>query len=390
MSASNSKLRANIHWLASFAASVAALAATWFVYQQTDDLGETIQRKKPSKAPFVQLANFDFSEFEKAETTIKNPSKWGADHPGSLFVSERFLLEDGVLRNPETASFYRHSDGRFIDNAWFLGFPTLKKLLGTPKLHLQDSDDDGFTNEEEWSAKTDPTDPKSHPLLVSKLFFVKQTEVSNRIRLKQVLKTASGEEQITIERVDAKLPPWLQTPKRYIDKINAIKFQQPTLKKDQCIGDVTLFREDGKPETAYSIGDPHIKFLSIEHLTDVKVPLDRARFIDTKSGRERIATKPTFSNDSKDPALVAEADFAEKSISLTLRYTQGPMDYQTEPGKSIELTSKTGEKEIYKVKDSTATSVLLIDAKGSEVQISPETQTSQSSPPTRSLSVDKP
>jgi hypothetical protein len=390
MSALNSKIKANIHWLASLVAGVAAFAATWFVYQETDELSETIRRKKPSKAPLIKLADFDFSQFEKAETTVKNPAKWSADHPGSLFVSERFLLEDGVLRNPETASFYRHSDGRFIDNAWFLGFPTLKKLLGTPKLHLQDSDEDGFTNEEEWSAKTDPTDPKSHPLLVSKLFFVRQTEVSNRIRLKQVVRLASGEEQITIERIDAKLPPWLQTPKRYADKINAIKFQQPTLKKDQCIGDLTLLREDGKPESAYSIGDPHIKLVSIEHLTDVKVPLDRVRFTDTKSGRERIATKPTFSNDSKDPALVAEADFAEKSISLTLRYAPAPMEYQTEPGKSIELTSKTGEKEIYKVKDSTATSVFLIDAKGSEVQISSESQPPQASTPIRPLSVDKP
>jgi hypothetical protein len=369
---------------------VAALAGTWFVYQETDDLSETIHRKKPSSAPVVKLADFDFSEFEKAEATLKNPAKWSADHAGSLFVSERFLLEDGVLRNPETASFYRHSDGRFIDNAWFLSFPSLMKLLGTPKLHLQDSDEDGFTNEEEWSAKTDPTDPKSHPLLVSKLFFVKQTEVNNRIRLKQVVKSASGEEQITIERIDAKLPPWLQTPKKYADKINALKFQQPTLKKDQCIGEVTLYREEGKPETAYSIGDPHIKLLSIEHLTDVKVPLDRVRFIDTKSGRERIATKPTFSNDSKDPALVAEADFADKSISLTLRYPPSPMDYQTEPGKSIELTSKTGEKEIYKIKDSTVNSVLLIDSKGSEIQVSAEIQTPQASSPTRSSSVNKP
>jgi hypothetical protein len=390
MSGLNSKLKANLHWLASFAASIIALGATWFVYQQTDDLSETIHHKRPSKAPLVKLADFDFSEFDKAETALKNPAKWSADHSGSLFVSERFLLEDGVLRNPETASFYRHTDGRFIDNAWFLSFPSLKKLLGTPKLHLQDSDEDGFTNEEEWSAKTDPTDPKSHPHLVSKLFFVKQTEVNNRIRLKQVAKTASGEEQVTVERVDAKLPPWLQTPKKYADKINALKFQQPTLKKEQCIGEVTLLREEGKPETAYSIGDPHIKLLSIEHLTDVKVPLDRVRFIDTKSGRERIATKPTFSNDSKDPTLVAEADFADKSISLTLRYTPSPMDYQTEPGKSIELTSKTGEKEVYKIKDSTATSVLLIDSKGSEIQVSGENQPMQATPPTRSSNADRP
>jgi hypothetical protein len=287
-----------------------------------------------------------------------------------------------VLRNPETASFYRHSDGRFIDNAWFLGYPSLKKLLGTPKLHLQDSDEDGFTNEEEWAAKTDPTDPKSHPSLLSKLFFVKQTEMSNRIRLKQI-QNIGGEEQITIERLDATLPPWLQAPKKYSDKINALKFQQPTLKKNQAIGDIKLLREEGKPGTEYSIGDPHIKLVSIEHLTDVKIPLDRVRFTDTKSGRERIATKPTFSNDSKDPALVLEADFAQKAISLSLRYTLNPMEFQTEPGKSIELVSSSGKKEIYKVKDSTSTHVILVDESGTEVQVSAQTQTSQPSAPPR-------
>ena len=382
MSSLKSKVSDNSHWLSAAFAGVLSLVVTWFIYQQTDELSEVIHSKRPNEAKSPKVTPLDLSLLDKAETALKNPTKWSADHPSSLFVSERFLLEDGVLRNPETASFYRHSDGRFIDNAWFLGYPSLKKLLGTPKLHLQDSDEDGFTNEEEWAAKTDPTDAKSHPPLISKLFFVKQTEISNRIRLKQI-QTIAGEEQITIERLDASLPPWLQAPKKYSDKINAIKFQQPTLKKNQCIGDIKLLREEGKPDTEYSIGDPHIKVLSIEHLTDVKVPLDRVRFTDTKSGRERIATKPTFSNNSKDPALVVEADFAQKAISLSLRYSPNPAEYQTEPGKSIELVSKTGEKEIYKVKDSSSTYALLVDQNGAEVQISAQTQTPQSVPSPR-------
>ena len=388
MSSLKSKISDNTHWLSAAFAGVLSLIVTWFIYQQTDELSEAIHSKKPQEAKSQKLAPLDLSPFQRAEASLKNPTKWSADHPGNLFVSERFLLEDGVLRNPETASFYRHSDGRFIDNAWFLGYPSLKKLLGTPKLHLQDSDEDGFTNEEEWAAKTDPTDQKSHPPLISKLFFVKQTEISNRVRLKQIQNIA-GEEQITIERLDAPLPPWLQAPKKYSDKINALKFQQPTLKKNQAIGDIKLQREEGKADTEYSIGDSHIKLVSIEHLTDVKVPLDRVRFVDTKSGRERIATKPTFSNNSKDPSLVLEADFAQKAISLSLRYTLSPMEYQTEPGKSIELVSNTGEKETYKVKDSTSAYVILVDQLGKEIQVSAQAQAPQpvSSPPSPSPSV---
>ena len=382
MNSLKSKIGDNSHWLSAAFAGILSVTITWFIYQQTDELSEVIHGKKPKEAKSAKLTPLDLSSIERAEAALKTPTKWSADHPSSLFVSERFLLEDGVLRNPETASFYRHSDGRFIDNAWFLGYPSLKKLLGTPKLHLQDSDEDGFTNEEEWAAKTDPTDPKSHPPLISKLFFVKQTETSNRIRLKQI-QNVGGEEQITIERLDAPLPPWLQAHKKYSDKINAIKFQQPTLKKNQSIGDIKLLKEEGKPDTEYSIGDPHIKLISIEHLTDVKVPLDRVRFTDTKSGRERIATKPTFSNNSKDPVLVLEADFAQKAVSLSLRYTPNPMEYQTEPGKAIELLSNTGEKETYKVKDSTSAYVILVDQRGTEIQVSAQTQTPQSSPSPR-------
>lgn len=121
MSSLKSKISDNTHWLSAAFAGVLSLIVTWFIYQQTDELSEAIHSKKPQEAKSQKLTPLDLSPFQRAEASLKNPTKWSADHPGNLFVSERFLLEDGVLRNPETASFYRHSDGRFIDNAWFLG-----------------------------------------------------------------------------------------------------------------------------------------------------------------------------------------------------------------------------------------------------------------------------
>jgi hypothetical protein len=61
-----------------------------------------------------------------------------------------------------------------IPNTWWLEHRIDPGYADSPK---RDPDADGFSNEEEFAAKTDPNNPKAHPQLVSKLSFVRDDSV---------------------------------------------------------------------------------------------------------------------------------------------------------------------------------------------------------------------
>lgn len=61
-----------------------------------------------------------------------------------------------------------------VPNEWFL---ENKIDLGFADALTRDQDDDGFNNQEEYAAKTDPDDKKNHPALIQKLRFVKYESI---------------------------------------------------------------------------------------------------------------------------------------------------------------------------------------------------------------------
>jgi hypothetical protein len=66
-----------------------------------------------------------------------------------------------------------------IDNQWFLKY---RIDIGFADSAERDPDGDGFSNLEEFQAKTDPSDPKSHPALIAKLSYVDQEKVQWMVR----------------------------------------------------------------------------------------------------------------------------------------------------------------------------------------------------------------
>ncbi|EDY20219.1 hypothetical protein CfE428DRAFT_2143 [Chthoniobacter flavus Ellin428] len=89
---------------------------------------------------------------------------------GSLFLAATCL-------SAEPARYKDSLTGREIPDAWFLqnGLP-----LDDPKVPLQDPDQDGFTNEDEWREHTDPKNKESHPAYHTKLFLERVEEVAFR------------------------------------------------------------------------------------------------------------------------------------------------------------------------------------------------------------------
>lgn len=133
------------------------------------------------------IAPLDTEAIAKAESLAKSPAKWksraelppDAPERGSLLVSRRYLLKDGKLIDPlAEGSEQLHPP---ITNEWLL----VNGLDYTDMaIKEKDSDGDGFSNFEEFEAKTNPNDPKDAPRSFNKLKLVEFKPVPFRLEFK--------------------------------------------------------------------------------------------------------------------------------------------------------------------------------------------------------------
>jgi len=93
---------------------------------------------------------------------------------GSLFLA-------GACALGEPSRYKDSLTGREIPDAWFRqnGLP-----LDGPEVLMQDPDQDGFTNEDEWRGQTDPKNQESHPPYYTKLFLERVEHVAFRLIFK--------------------------------------------------------------------------------------------------------------------------------------------------------------------------------------------------------------
>jgi len=136
----------------------------------------------PTKpTPNDQFQKPDLSVIEKAITEATEPAKWQPDTTGakgSLFVSRKYLLKDGKLLDPIEGGEMLHPP---IPNAWF---DENRLDLSNSRIKEIDSDGDGFSNLEEYDAKTKPNDKTSTPPSFTKLQLVAYKPVPFRIIFK--------------------------------------------------------------------------------------------------------------------------------------------------------------------------------------------------------------
>lgn len=131
---------------------------------QSDELPATLESRAEGATEFV----------EKTQTWV-TPSKGdGAKQKQvPLFVSVPIVEAGGKLidmSDPEAPQLRPP-----VTNAWLMS--NNLDYLNSSVLS-QDPDGDGFTNQEEWEAKTLPVDPQSHPPYAEKLIFAsRQQEV---------------------------------------------------------------------------------------------------------------------------------------------------------------------------------------------------------------------
>ena len=133
------------------------------------------------------IPSLNLDAVRQAAVLADSPAKWksssdlpeGTTERGSLLVSRRYLLKDGKLIDPlSEGSEQLHPP---ISNDWLLA-----NGLDYTDMNIKekDSDDDGFSNLEEFEKKTNPNDPKDAPASFNKLKLVGFKPVPFRLEFK--------------------------------------------------------------------------------------------------------------------------------------------------------------------------------------------------------------
>jgi hypothetical protein len=171
--------KTNAHWLALSTVAAASIGATCLLLQDELELPDRHAKLRPREISSAKLPPLDLSAHSRALVNLETPGQWAITYPTPLFVSEPYLLESDGPRRPKEGSLHRHSTlSQPIPNQWFLDN---KLPLRTPNVALDDTDGDGFTNEDEWWWGTDPNERTHYPPLATRLAYLPQKPAPNRI-----------------------------------------------------------------------------------------------------------------------------------------------------------------------------------------------------------------
>lgn len=159
------------------------LACSVLLIQRVQGFGGAFSAALANPKPKEDVPPLVLSSIEAARKALEAPPQWRENDSraqeedgktrkrGSLFVADRYVIENNLPKPPGGVSFYKDSfSGKDIPNGWFMDH---RLPLLDPEVRLQDPDKDGFLNEDEWRAGTDPNKKESHPPYYTKLF-VKQ------------------------------------------------------------------------------------------------------------------------------------------------------------------------------------------------------------------------
>lgn len=155
-------LKANYDKFLLMAAGLVLGAVALFVAGDASSIGERFVQPQflRSGAPFAP--DQTIANLEKDRATMDTRTDW-KEAPGSLFVSREYIVRDGRL-----IDILQGDEEIFpgIPNKWIQQY---RLDYSDAKLPERDTDEDGFTNLEEFLAQTNPRDPASRPPAWTKL-----------------------------------------------------------------------------------------------------------------------------------------------------------------------------------------------------------------------------
>ncbi|MEP6672566.1 MAG: Amuc_1099 family pilus-like system protein [Chthoniobacter sp.] len=186
--------------------TVALLACAILIFLRVQSFGEKFSDAVASVIPNNKVPPVPLDRIDQAKEKLQTPPQWtnpvgakGEPLRGSLFVSDHYIISpEGTPQKPDIVDLYKDSlTGEKIPSKWFLdnNLPLLDA-----KVPMQDPDKDGFTNEDEWRAKTDPNNKDSHPPYWTKLFLKHFEKVAFRLVFKSYDGIPTGPKKDPIEK----------------------------------------------------------------------------------------------------------------------------------------------------------------------------------------------
>lgn len=183
----------------------------------------------------------DLSGLQRANEALEKPAMWqpGKD-AGSLFVSEKYVISENRPQRIKELTI------QGVPSAWF---ETYGLDVLDPNVLNEDPDGDGFTNHEEFEAKTDPTNKASHPPYYLKLRLVRFIQVPFRLILQAYDGDPAKPESLSfqINTVDVRQPTQFPKLNEMIanTKFKIVKFEHkvvtnPSTGTDQDVSEVTV------------------------------------------------------------------------------------------------------------------------------------------------------
>jgi hypothetical protein len=238
--------------------TVALLACAVLIFLRVQSFGEKFSDAVATVIPNNKVPPVPLDRIDQAKEKLQTPPEWinpldDKKQPvrGSMFVADHYIINQaGTPEKPEFTNLYKDSlTGDVIPSKWFLdnNLPLLD-----PKVPTQDPDKDGFTNEDEWRAKTDPNNKDSHPPYYSKLFMKRFEKVPFRL----VLKGYDGDPKKTkdyskfsfqIDTLDLKQPSeflnlgnMVPNTKFKLDKFEFKEAFNPKIEEKEDVSELTL------------------------------------------------------------------------------------------------------------------------------------------------------
>ena len=157
------------------AVAFALIACSGWLSYQALSFPEVFADRNSNKKPDNTVNPPDTKSVDDAAALAENPRSW-SPHEGSLFVSRPYVLKDGKIFDPLEAGEPLHPP---ITNPWLQKY---NLDYGDVNVKNQDPDKDGFSNLEEFTHGTDPTNPNSHPSYHTKLRLTKFDPVPFRLK----------------------------------------------------------------------------------------------------------------------------------------------------------------------------------------------------------------
>lgn len=238
--------------LAVFAVLLIGVAVMLFLSAQS--FGEKFSDAMSPAMKSDKVPEVDAGRIAAAKKHFEKPITWESDNHGRLlFTSESYAVKpDGTLGRVDTIGWPHSRTAELIPNSWFMSFGF---SVNDSAVRFEDPDQDGFLNEDEFLAKTDPTKKDSHPPYYTQLFL--KTWIKLPFRLK--FQAYDGD-------------PKKDAPEKMTFQINTLDLRQPT--EFLKIGDIVAntkfkiqsfkFNEVENPSTGVTTDVSELTLVNIE------------------------------------------------------------------------------------------------------------------------------